>query len=298
MLKIPLRVALIAVAILGAAFSLAPAQAQPKANPPGAGAAADPIIASVGDRDIRLSELNAFHRTLPQQYRQMPLDRLFAPLRRQIIDTLLIARAAEAAGIDREPDVARQLEASRRSTLRGMFVARIVEKAVTADAMREAYEGLKSRVAGQSQVRASHILVATEREALAVIAELAKPGSDFAALARSRSTGPSGTKGGDLGFFARGDMVKPFADAAFALTLGQVTGKPVRTQFGWHVIKLAERRAIPVPDFEEAEEELREEVAQRAIAALVRQLRGKIHVQTFKMDGTPELPSGIRLAPR
>jgi len=294
MLKISLRACTIAISVAIAATGPAPAQD----NRPAPGQVVDPVVVRIGDRDIKLSEIAAFQATLPAKYQQMPMDRLFALLRRQLVDTILIERAAQAAGIDREPDVASKLAAAKRSALRSIYVARLIEAAVTEDAMRKAYEGLKARGAGQSQIRASHILVKTERAANAVISELAKPGADFAALARKRSTGPSGAKGGDLGFFSRADMVRPFADAAFALEPGAVTQKPVRTQFGWHVIKLVERRPVSVPGFEEAEAELRNEVAQRAIAALVQELRSKTAIERYKMDGSPELPSGIRLAPR
>ena len=294
MLKIPLRAAAIAAAIMAAAAF--PARAQ--ADRPGAAAAPDPVVAKLGDRDIRLSELGALQDRLPEQYRRMPLEQLFEGLRRQLVDTVLIARAAEAEGLDREPEVARQIEASRQSTLRAVYVARIIEGAVSEEALRTANDGLKERSTGQSEIRASHILVATEREALAVIAELGRPGADFAALARSRSTGPSSARGGDLGFFGRGDMVKPFADAAFALQPGEVSQKPVQTQFGWHVIRVDERRPVPVPSFEDAVPQLREEVAERAIAALIETLRTATPVQHFNIDGTPERPSGIRRAPR
>ncbi len=294
LLRVALRAASLAAAILVAAQGQVLAQDSPSS----AGAPADPVVAKVGDREVRLSELVALRDTLPEQVRQVPLERLFTALRRQIIDSVLISHAAEASGIDREPEVARRLEAARQTTLRGIYVAQIVQNAMTAQAMRATYERLKTRTAGQSQIRASHILVNTEREALAVIAELARPGADFAALARARSIGPSGANGGDLGFFDHGAMVKPFADAAFALEPGQLSPKPVRSQFGWHVIKLVARRPVPVPRFEDAAEALREEIAELAIAGLVRELRGKIPVLRFTIDGRLERPSGIRRVPR
>ncbi len=294
MLNFPLRAVSLAAAILAASQGQLVAQdSRPGATPPG-----DPVIAKVGDREIRLSELSALQGTLPEQYRLMPMARLFPALRRQLVDTRLIARAAEAAGLDREPEIARRLESARQSTLHAVYVERVLRDAVTEDSMRAAYQRLKARTANESQVRASHILVSSEREALAVISELARPGTDFAALARARSTGPSGPRGGDLGFFGRGDMVKPFADAAFALQPGQITPKPVRSQFGWHVIKLVERRPAPAPSFDDAAEALREDIAQSAIAELVRELRGKTPVLRFQMDGSPERPSGIRRVPR
>ncbi len=143
-------------------------------------------------------------------------------------------------------------------------------------------------------MRARHILVETEAEALAVIDELRKQKADFAELARKKSTGPSGKKGGDLGFFKRGAMVKAFAAAAFALKPGEITGKPVKTQFGWHVIKLVERRARSAPSFADSRDKLRDELTQRVIAEAVGSLRGNAAIQTFGLDGSGPAPSRIR----
>jgi peptidyl-prolyl cis-trans isomerase C len=127
--------------------------------------------------------------------------------------------------------------------------------------------------------------VKSKEEADAVIKEL-QNGADFATLAQQRSTGPSASNGGDLGFFRRDQMVPAFADAAFALQPGQFTAEPVQTQFGWHVIKVFERRTVE-PTFEESEPQLRQEVAREIVTALVSDLHEGAKIERFNFDGTP-----------
>ena len=106
----------------------------------------------------------------------------------------------------------------------------------------KAYDGHIAELGAQEETSARHILVKEEEEAKAIIAALAE-GGDFVALAKEKSTGPTGPNGGDLGYFQKEQMVKPFADAAFALEPGAFTKEPVKTQFGWHVILAEDRRA-------------------------------------------------------
>lgn len=288
MLNIPLRATVFATACLFAWQALAQENKAPE----------DPVIARVGQTEVRLSDLEAMRSRLPPQYQQMPITRLFEPLRQQVVDSLLIANAAESSGLAKDEEVAKRLEAARRSTLREVYIDRLVEKAVTQEAIGERYEAMKMELGDAWQLRASHILVKTEQEATDIIKKTGAPNADFAALARAHSTGPSASRGGDLGFFSEGEMVQPFYEATAALQPGNVTAKPVRTQFGWHVIKLVERRRAPVPSLEDTLEQIRNDIVQAAIAAEVQKLRQATSVQNFNIDGSTERPSGIRLAPR
>ncbi|NJO38685.1 MAG: hypothetical protein HC871_15110, partial [Rhizobiales bacterium] len=123
------------------------------------------------------------------------------------------------------------------------------------------------------EVRARHILLASEDDAKAVIAEL-EGGADFSELAKEKSTGPSGPQGGDLGYFKKGQMVPEFGDAAFAMDVGSTSAAPVKTQFGFHVIKVEDKRKVE-PSFEETEPQIRQEVARAIVTALVEDLRGR-----------------------
>jgi peptidyl-prolyl cis-trans isomerase C len=135
-------------------------------------------------------------------------------------------------------------------------------------------------------VRARHILVKTEAEAKEIIAELDK-GADFAALAKKYSTDTGADAGGDLGYFGHDDMVAAFADAAFAVPAGQYARAPVKTEFGWHVIKVEDRRLGKPPSFEEAREELGQALTHEIIEAKLKELRGIAKIETFGLDGKP-----------
>ncbi len=135
-------------------------------------------------------------------------------------------------------------------------------------------------------MHARHILVASEDEAKAIIADL-KKGAAFDKIAKEKSTDKaSGAEGGDLGWFKKSDMVKEFADAAFALNKGELTEAPVKTQFGYHIIMIEDRRKAPPPAFEEMQDQLREELARETVTALLDHLRAAAKIEKFNMDGS------------
>jgi peptidyl-prolyl cis-trans isomerase C len=192
--------------------------------------------------------------------------------------------------------VQRALERARARVLREAMVRRTVEDGVTDEMVRTRYDELSDDPdLTREEVRARHILLDTEEEALAVIDEL-EAGADFAELAALRSTGPSGPEGGDLGFFRREQMVAPFAEAAFAMEPGSVSLSPVETQFGWHVIKVEERREAP-PAFEELEPQLRQEIARQVYQALIDELREGADIALFDLQGEPLEQAPLEEAP-
>ena len=148
----------------------------------------------------------------------------------------------------------------------------------------------------EEEVHARHILVATEDEAKALIAEI-KKGAAFDKLAKDKSTDKaSGAEGGDLGWFKKSDMVKEFADAAFDLKKGELTETPIKTQFGYHVIQVEDRRKAPPPAFEELAEQLREEMAREAVTAELDLLRSRAKIEKFNIDGSKPEPAAAKPA--
>jgi peptidyl-prolyl cis-trans isomerase C len=254
--------------------------------------AEDPVVAIVDGAEVRRSEVEAVARSLPEQYRQVPLPQIYGMLLDRTIDFRLLAQAAEQTDLAQDPGVQTELEQARAGVLRDAFVRQKIEEGTTADKLRARYDELKDDDGfTQEEVHARHILVASEDEAKKVIAELAG-GADFAALAGQHSVDPSArSNGGDLGFFRRDQMVPEFAEAAFALGPGQRTQEPVQTQFGWHVIEVVERR-MGTPTFEETQPRLRQELAREIVLALVADLRGEAEIQRFNLDGSP-----MRIAP-
>ena len=115
-----------------------------------------------------------------------------------------------------------------------------------------------------------------------------RPGADFAEVARRRSSGPGAQEGGDLGFFKQGDMVPEFATAAFALQAGQISEAPVRSPFGWHVILVEERRTAPPPAFDDVRDQLRQQMLEEQVNAVVERIRTAAQVERFNLDGSPQ----------
>jgi len=159
--------------------------------------------------------------------------------------------------------------------------------------LKPAYDKLVAGLKDDVEVRASHILVDSEDKAKEIIGLLNK-GGDFAALAKKGSNDPgSKDKGGDLGFFPREAMVPEFANAAFALEPGKVTAAPIKTQFGWHVIKVDERRARKAPEFTEVKPQLLQEVQQNKVNDAIAALKAKAKVERFAAPGVPEIPPEV-----
>ncbi len=158
--------------------------------------------------------------------------------------------------------------------------------------MRARYEATIAKAPAEEEVHALHILVPTEAEAKAIIDKLSH-GADFAALAKTESKDPAAQNGGDLGFFKKADMVPEFADAAFALKPGEYTHTPIKTQFGWHIIKVIDRHTAAPPSFEQSRDELRQDVIQAGVRAAIEKARAGLPVQKFNMDGTPMAPAAL-----
>jgi peptidyl-prolyl cis-trans isomerase C len=264
----------------------APAAGQTPAAGPAPAAGEDPVVAIVDGSPIHRTEVEAAKRNLPEQFRQMPLEVIYSVLLDRVIDFRLLANEAERQDVASDPGVEAALEQARRDVLRDAFVRQKIDEGTTDAKLHERYEQLKqSADFKKEEVHASHILLKSEDEAKAVIQELAA-GADFATVAKQKSVGPSASNGGDLGYFTREQMVPEFAAAAFALEVGQVSSEPVQTQFGWHVIKVLDRRTTE-PTFAESEPRLRQDLAREIVTALVADLRGGAAIERFNLDGTP-----------
>lgn len=250
-------------------------------------AKSDPIVARVNGAPIHRSEVLAIRRNLPDQYRRLPLEAVFPFLVNQMIDTRLAAAAASRDKLHNSRQFKERMAKLRNRALAETYLAGRIEAAVTDEKLRARYDEFVKNFPDEQQVRARHILVKTEAEARAIIKGLKKNGADFAAVAKSKSTGPSRVRGGDLGYFSRGKMVKPFADAAFSMKPGEVSETPVKSQFGWHVIKVeSQRKALP-PSFNEKRAEFEAAATKELIKATRAALRKAAKIEQFKPDGTP-----------
>ena len=265
----------------------APAQAQQSQSGKNRPAPAEnPVVATVDGEKVMLSDLQALHADLPEQVRKIPFERIYQPLLEQVIQTKLLSARARANGLDKTPAIERTLRTFADRVLQRAYLADHIDRTVTEDQLGQAYKDFVAGHRGEEQAKARHILVKTKKEAMAVVEALEK-GGGFADLARKKSIGPSKTGGGDLGWFARGQMVKPFADAAFALKKGAFTTTPVQTQFGWHVILLEDRRRQAPPPFKAKRDELKAELGRKLAAAEIERLRKGAEIVRFGPDGKP-----------
>lgn len=284
-----MRFSLLAAACLAAALAGAPARAQAPA--PAAGQPATPddqVLARVNGQAITAADVAEAAQGLPEEFRGMPQAVIFPLLLDQLISQRVIADAARAAGVDRSDAFRRRMARAEEEALAQSFVGQRLETVLTDTALRERYRTQVTDRPAEFRVCARHILVATEAAAREALAELRRS-SDFAAVARARSTDGSRAQGGDLGCFAREEMVGPFAEAAFALPPGQVTDAPVQTQFGWHLIQVERREEVPRPSFEQAAPQLRRELAEASVNALVEQLRGAARIERLDQPARPAI---------
>lgn len=221
---------------------------------------ADTVVATVNGQDITVGQMIAMRESLPQEYLALPDDLLFNGVLDQLIQQTALAQLGEKS-ISRRDELI--LETQRLGYLAGIVLDDTAIAAVTDETLQAAYEAKYSGAAPSKEFNASHILVETEEEAAAIKAEI-DGGKDFTEIAKTRSTGPSGPNGGELGWFGLGMMVEPFETAVSGMEAGDVSG-PVQTQFGWHIIKLNETRMAEAPALDAVRDELAAEVQEQAV---------------------------------
>ena len=218
--------------------------------------AEDKLIAKVGDLEIHQSDLDVAITNLDPQLAQLPDEQKRVAALSGAIDVKLFAKDAAAEKLDQTDDFKARMKYITERELHGAYFKKHVIDVVTPEEIKARYEKEIAALPKEEEVHARHILVKTEEEAKAIIAEL-DAGKDFAALAKEKSTDPNKDDGGDLGYFGKGRMVKEFEAAAFALEKGTYTKTPVKTDFGWHVIKVEDKRIAPPPAFEQVQPQIR-----------------------------------------
>ncbi len=231
---------------------------------------ADSVVATVNGTDITLGHVIVLRSQLPSEYQDLPDGVLFDGIVKQLVEQTLLADAASATGAPTPKEVELSLQNEERALMASVQIGAIVAD-IPEDAIQALYEETYLNVEPEPEFNASHILVDTEEEALAII-ETLNGGADFADLAKEKSTGPSGPTGGELGWFGLGMMVQPFEDAVKEMEVGQISG-PVQTQFGWHVLRLNDKRDIPAPTLESVRSQLVEQIQQNTVEEAIAALR-------------------------
>ena len=258
---------------------------------PALAADADPVVAKFSGKQILRSDVMKQIESLGPQAQQMPLPMVFPQVLDRMVATRLVSAAGYAKGVEESAEVKEHLKSVKDELVAQAYVKQTVEPQVTEDKIKARYDESLKQFKPQDEVRARHILVKTEAEAKDIMKQL-KGGADFAKLAmdKSKDTG-SAKQGGDLGYFPKSDMVKEFAEAAFALKTGEVSTVPVKTNFGFHVIKLEDRRKSAPPPLDAVRAQIKNQLGQELAQKLVQDLVKDAKVERFNPDGSPMVPA-------
>ncbi|MBO4225517.1 peptidylprolyl isomerase [Bradyrhizobium neotropicale] len=264
----------------------------------------NPVLAKVNGQEIRQSDVAIAEEELGPSLQQMDPATRKDNLLAFLIDMKIVAKAAEDKKIDNTDEFKKRIAFTRNRLLMDSLLASEGKAATTDDAMKKVYEEASKQITGEQEVHARHILVETEDEAKAIKAELAK-GADFAELAKKKSKDPGASDGGDLGFFTKEQMVPEFSAVAFSLEPGKISD-PVKSQFGWHIIKVEEKRNRTAPPFDQVKSQIETYVTRKAQADYVAKLREAAKIErmdkpeeTAKSDAKPDAakPADSKMAP-
>ncbi len=269
-LPAPARLA-IAALLSCASIAAVPALAQDATAP-------DPnsVVVTVGDVPITEAEIGFAAEDLGQDLANIPANQRRAFLVAVLIDMKVMAEAARAADLDKSDAFKKRLTYLEDRSLRRAYFSEKVSGTVTADAVQTAYDTFVAGFKPQEEVRARHILVSSEDDAKAVKAEI-DAGKPFEIAALEKSQDGSAQNGGDLGYFTSGMMVKPFEEAAFALKVGEIS-EPVQTQYGWHIIKLEDKRSSSPPPLQQVSSQIEQQLMIEAFTTEMDRLKQNVEV--------------------
>jgi len=245
----------------------------------------DPVVARINGVDIRQSDIALAEEDVGGNMPSMPPEQKREYLITYLTDVVLLSQAAEQQKLGDRPDVKRLLAFARNKVLMEALLRNAAKAAQTDSEMHKVYDQAVKEMGAEQEVHARHILVDTEAEAKAVETDL-KKGADFAEEAKKKSKDPGAANGGDLGYFTKDQMVPEFAEAAFKLDKGQIS-EPIHTQFGWHIIKVEDKRTKPTPSFDEVKNQVENYIARRAQTQLVDSLHKTATIERLDQPKAP-----------
>jgi len=270
------RLPIISIGVAATMFAFAGA-AGAQADKP-ADAPANAVVATINGKPITETDLQVAMADLEQQFAQLPAEQRRAAALSAIIEIRLMADKAEGAGLAETDEFKSRMSMLRDRALHSAYIEKNIAQSVSDDAIRARYDEEIKELPAAEEIRARHIIVNTEEEAKAIIAEL-DAGGDFEAIAKEKSQDGAAAQGGDLGYFGKGRMVPEFEQAAFALEVGSYSKEPVKTQFGWHVVKVEDKRNAEPPAFEQVQHQFRSLLLREAYFDAVSKLRDEAKVE-------------------
>ncbi len=243
----------------------------------------DTVVATINGEPITQSDVTLAESDLDQQFAQMPPEQKRAAALSALIEIRLMADKAVDEGIDQDPEFKQRMEFLRQRALHSTYIEKKIAPSITDEQVRARYDKEIAAAPPTNEIHARHILVDTKEKAEEIIKKL-ENGADFAELAKENSTDGAASQGGDLGWFGPGRMVPEFEKAAFALDVGDFTHEPVKTDFGWHVIKVDDKRAQQPPAFDQVKSQIRSLMMREAYFKQVSDLRKAADVEIKDPD--------------
>jgi len=244
----------------------------------------NPVVAKVGGKEVTRIDIFNFMQTLPAETRQLPMDQLFPLVQNQMINMSLVKEKSAKVNLDNDPLVKQQLEAAKQNIVPVVFMQREVEKQLNDDRLKAAYDQYVANFPEIEESKSRHILVEDEALAKDLIKQL-NEGASFEELAKQHSKDSTAAQGGELAYFAKTDVVPEFGEAAFSQEIGAVSAEPIKSQFGYHVIKVEERRQRPPADFEQAKPFLAGQLRNVVTNEIVQKWRDEAGVEVFDING-------------
>lgn len=247
----------------------------------------NPVVAKVDGNDITRVDVFRFIKMMPANVQQLPPQAVYPLALEQVINTRLVQNKAEDQGLENDPEVQQQLSMAKQQIVRSVYIQRELDKEISDSDVKAKYDEEIGKIPAVEEIKAAHILVDSEAKAKDIISKL-EAGGDFGQLAAENSADPGNKdKGGDLGWFSKADMVPEFADAAFKLGKGEITKAPVKTQFGYHVVKVEDKRERPKPTLDEVKPQILAELRREKLEGMLNGWRESAKIEKFDINGDP-----------
>ena len=254
--------------------------------------AKDVVIATVDGEQILSSQILQAFQQLPRQHRQRGLRAVYGQLLEELINGRLLTIHGRLNKLAGDPEVKTAVKVAEDSIIGRVYLNRLVKQSITEEKLKARYDELAKKTPSLPEVRARHILVSNENEAKEVV-KMIKGGQPFAEVAKVHSKDPAAPQGGDLGYFRQSDMVKPFADRAFAMKPGEMTETAVKTEFGWHIIKVEDRRNSSIPPFAQVRPQITRDLGRLLTVEILTSARGAAKIERFTLEGQPLPPPSV-----
>lgn len=246
----------------------------------------NPVVARVDGVDIKRQEIIDLVNGMPPQMRQIPGNQLFPMAVEQAIGNILADNRAGSSSLDNDPVVQKQLWQAKQQIIRANFVERAVASRITEDMLKAEYDNYVEKFPEIEEVKSAHILVDDEKTAKDIIKKLDN-GADFAELAKENSKDGSADRGGELGYFAKNEVVPEFADAAFSASVGSYVKKPVKSDFGYHIVRVDDKRIRPPASFDSVKPFIKQELERKELQAMLNEWKSAANIERFDFNGDP-----------